>query len=121
MDQFLSQPLNMSISPPSFIDSLKALAVISEIQRSQTLSLAAPLVVNYDQVIIDFTGSPVAGYSFSYQDPNDPAGVVYDVRWAVITVTSNRHGHLETVHSGSRRQGGNGIYKPVTLDTILEQ
>ncbi|MGC2464588.1 MAG: prepilin-type N-terminal cleavage/methylation domain-containing protein [Candidatus Acidiferrum sp.] len=120
MDQFLRQPLNMSISPPSFIDSLGFSCNLGDPTQPNVV-VGSPTLVNYDQVIIDFSGSPVAGYSFSYQDPNDPAGVRYDVRWAVITVTSNSKVTSKRFILGVRRQGGNGVYKPVTLDTILEQ
>ncbi|MHB8499984.1 MAG: type IV pilus modification PilV family protein [Candidatus Acidiferrales bacterium] len=121
MDQFLSQPLNMSISPPSFIDAQGFSCNLGDPTQPNVV-VGNPIVVNYDQIIIDFSGSPVAGYSFTYQDPNDPAGVVYDVRWAVIT-TKNSNGMVSSKRFilGARRIGGNGVYRPVTLDTILEK
>ncbi|HKV23251.1 MAG TPA: prepilin-type N-terminal cleavage/methylation domain-containing protein [Candidatus Acidoferrum sp.] len=120
MDQFLRQPLNMSFSPPSFIDAEGNSCDLGDPAQSNTV-VGSPTLVNYDQVIIDFTASPVAGYSFTYQDPNDPAGVVYDVRWAVITVANSGMVSSKRFILGARRKGGNGIYKPVTLDTILER
>src|SRR5262249_113152 len=47
--------------------------------------VGAPLVVINNRPVIDFAATPVAGYSFTYQDLNDPVGLTYDVRWAVIT------------------------------------
>ncbi len=72
--------------------------------------------------MINFSVSPVANYSFTYQDPNDPFGLVYDVRWAVIT-TTNSNGLVTSKRFilGARKVGGNGIYNPVTLDTILSK
>src|SRR5215471_18072034 len=37
---------------------------------------------------IDFSGAPIDNFSFTYTDPNDPFGVRYDVRWAVVTTVS---------------------------------
>jgi len=121
MDQFLSQPLNMSISPPSFIDAQGISCNLGDPTQNNAV-VGNPVVVFYDQLVIDFSNSPgVAGYSFIYQDPNDPAGVVYDVRWAVITVTNSGLVTSKRFILGVRRQGGNGIYRPVTLDTILSK
>jgi prepilin-type N-terminal cleavage/methylation domain-containing protein len=120
MDQFLSQPLNMSISPPAFIDSQGFSCDLGD-PTQPNVQVGSPLVTYYNQLVVDFTQAQVAGYSFNYQDPNDPAGVFYDVRWAVITVTSNNLVSSKRFILGVRREGGNGIYKPVTLDTILER
>lgn len=121
MDQFLSQPLNMTISPPAFIDAEGFSCNLGDPTQPNVV-VGNPVVVFYNQLIINFNGSPVTGYSFAYQDPNDPFGVVYDVRWAVIT-TTNANGMVTSKRFilGARKKGGNGIYNPVTLDTILER
>jgi prepilin-type N-terminal cleavage/methylation domain-containing protein len=120
MDQFLGQPLNMSISPPAFIDVQGFSCNLGDPTQPNVV-VGSPVVVIYSQLVIDFTAAPVAGYSFSYQDPNDPAGVFYDVRWAVITTTNNGMVSSKRFILGARRKGGNGIFRPVTLDTILEK
>ncbi|HTQ62806.1 MAG TPA: prepilin-type N-terminal cleavage/methylation domain-containing protein [Candidatus Solibacter sp.] len=120
MDQFLSQPLNMSIIPPSFIDAEGNSCNLGDPTQPNVV-VGSPVLVNYDQLIIDFTAGVVAGYNFSYHDPNDPAGVVYDVRWAIITVPANGMVSSKRFILGVRRKGGNGIFRPVTLDTILEK
>lgn len=119
MDQFLNQPLNMSISPPSFIDAEGNSCNLGDPTQPNVL-VGNATTVFYNQLIINFNGSAQAGYSFTYHDPNDPSGVVYDVRWAVITVT-NSNGLVTSKRFilGARKLGGNGIYNPVTLDTIL--
>jgi prepilin-type N-terminal cleavage/methylation domain-containing protein len=126
MDQFLSQPLNMSISPPAFTETIDAQTFTCYLgdptQPSNTV-VGNPVVVYYNQLIIDFSPSTgVSNYSFIYQDPNDPFGLVYDVRWAVIT-TTNAGGMVTSKRFilGARKKGGNGIYRPVTLDTILSK
>jgi prepilin-type N-terminal cleavage/methylation domain-containing protein len=120
MDQFLSQPLNMSISPPSFIDAENFGCNLGD-PTQPNIVVGSPVVVLNNQVIIDFTQATVGGYSFAYHDPNEPTGLVYDVRWAVITSTNNGLVTSKRFILGARKKGGNGIYQPVTLDTILEK
>ncbi|HKW57204.1 MAG TPA: prepilin-type N-terminal cleavage/methylation domain-containing protein [Candidatus Acidoferrum sp.] len=121
MDQFVAQPLNMSVSPPSFTDTEGFLCDLGD-PTQPNIVVGNPTTTFYNQVVINFAAAPVAGYSFNYQDPNDPAGVFYDVRWAVITVTGG-NGMVASKRFilGVRKQGGNGVYRPVTLDTIVEK
>ena len=125
MDLFLSQPLNMSISPPAFTETIDAQTFTCYLgdptQPSNTV-VGSPMTVFYNLLVINFAASPVTNYSFTYQDPNDPFGLVYDVRWAVIT-TTNSGGMVTSKRFilGARKKGGNGIYNPVTLDTILSK
>jgi prepilin-type N-terminal cleavage/methylation domain-containing protein len=120
LDQFLSQPL----SNTSFIETIDGQTVPSCCNLGDptkpNLVIGSPVAVFYNQLVIDFSQSLVANYNFTYQDPNDPFGLVYDVRWAVIT-TTNSNGMVTSKRFilGTRKTGGNGIYMPVTLDTIL--
>lgn len=123
MELFLSQPLNMSATPPTFTETIDGQTFTCNLgdptQPNQVVG--SPYVVWNNQVVINFSVAPVAGYSFSYQDPNDPFGVFYDVRWAVVTTTNNGMVSSKRFILGARKQGGNGIYRPVTLDSILER
>lgn len=127
MDLFLSQPLNVSVSPPSFTETIDGQTFTCNLgdPSQPNVLVGSPVVIFYKQTVIDFTATPVADYSFTYQDPNDPSGVVYDVRWAIITTTNGNvpNGMISSKRFilGARKQGGNGIYKPVTLDTMLER
>jgi prepilin-type N-terminal cleavage/methylation domain-containing protein len=117
MDQFLNQPLNYT----AFIQTMDA--------QTFTCNLGDPTkpgeivgsnwALFYNQLVIDFSAAPATNYSFFYHDPNDPAGVVYDVRWAVLTTTNGGAVASKRFILGVRKKGGNGIYNPVTLDTIL--
>lgn len=126
MDQFLSQPLNMSISPPAFSETIDAqtfTCYLGDPTQPSNTPVGNPVVPYYNQLVIDFSPSTgVSNYSFIYQDPNDPFGLVYDVRWAVFT-TTNAGGMVTSKRFilGARKKGGNGIYRPVTLDTILSK
>jgi len=122
MDLFLSQPLNMSFSTPAFTETLDNQTFTCYLgdPTQNNVVVGSSVTVFYNQLVINFAASPVTNYSFTYQDPNDPFGLVYDVRWAVIT-TTNSNGMVTSKRFilGTRKKGGNGIYKPVTLDTIL--
>jgi prepilin-type N-terminal cleavage/methylation domain-containing protein len=125
MDQFLSQPLNMSITPPAFTETIDAqtfTCYLGDPTQPTNTVVGSPVALFYNQLVINFAASPVTNYSFTYQDPNDPFGLVYDVRWAVIT-TKNANGTVSSKRFilGTRKKGGNGIYNPVTLDTILSK
>jgi hypothetical protein len=122
MDQFLRQPLNMAISPPSFIDTIDSQSFSCNLgdPTQPNVVVGSPVVVFYNQLVIDFSPrTPIAGYSFYYQDPNDPQEVFYDVRWAVITTTNNGMVVSKRFILGVRKKGGNAVYRPVTIDTIL--
>lgn len=120
LDQFLAQPLNLPTSPPAFIDSQGFSCNLGDPTQPNQV-VGSPVVVLYNQVLVDFTATAVTGYSFRYQDPNDPADVVYDVRWAVITSTNNGLVTSKRFILGVRKKNGNGIFQPVTLDTMLEK
>jgi prepilin-type N-terminal cleavage/methylation domain-containing protein len=118
MDQFMGQPLNLPFSPPAFTDAEGFNCYLGDPTQPNQV-VGSPVVVFYNQLVIDFSQSPVANYNFTYQDPNDPFGLVYDVRWAVITTTNNGLVTSKRFILGARKKGGNGIYNPITLDTIL--
>ena len=80
--------------------------------------VGSPVVMVNGRPMIDFSAGQVANYNFSFTDPNDPSGVAYDVRWAVITFTN---GAGKRFIVGVRRQGGNGPLQAVTLDTMVEK
>jgi len=81
------------------------------------------LAVINNQVVIDFTKALVPNYSFAvpYQDPSDPSGTSYDVRWAVIVTGNGSTISSKRFILGIRQQGGNGYFQPITLDTTVEK
>jgi prepilin-type N-terminal cleavage/methylation domain-containing protein len=82
----------------------------------------SPLVVVNNQTMIDFSSSPgLANWSFTYQDPNDPSGATYDIRWAVIVTGNGTNISSKRFLVGIRQVGGNGYFQPITLDTMVER
>jgi prepilin-type N-terminal cleavage/methylation domain-containing protein len=82
----------------------------------------SPLVVVNNQTIIDFSSSPgLANWSFTYQDPNDPSGATYDIRWAVIVTGNGTSIFSKRFVLGIRQAGGSGYFQPITLDTMVQK
>jgi hypothetical protein len=80
------------------------------------------VVVVNGQPMIDFTpGREVVGYNFTYADPDDPVGVSYDVRWAVITQAPGGSVSSKRFILGVSQSGGTSFLPPVTLDTVVEK
>jgi prepilin-type N-terminal cleavage/methylation domain-containing protein len=85
--------------------------------------VGSPVVLFQNSPVIDFTAGPVAGYSFTYTDPNDPAGDLTDVRWAVITYVNTTSGLVTSrrIIIGAFRRGMSSPSFPVTLDVTVEK
>lgn len=82
------------------------------------------IVTFNNQTAIDFSGTtppayPTNGYGFTYQDPADPNGTTYDVRWAVIVTGNGTTAASKRFILGVRQTGGNGYFLPITLDTMV--
>jgi prepilin-type N-terminal cleavage/methylation domain-containing protein len=85
--------------------------------------VGSPVALFQNSPIVDFTQAPVTGYSFTYTDPNDPAGVVTDVRWAVITGVNPTSGVVTSrrIILGLFRRGMRSPSFPVSLDVMVEK
>jgi len=85
--------------------------------------VGSPVVLFQNSPIIDFTQAPVAGYSFTYTDPNDPAADVIDVRWAVITKVNPASGVVTSrrIILGVFRRGMSTVTYPFSLDVMVEK
>ncbi len=121
MDEMLAQQL----TSPTFIEVNGALcATACRLGDPSTPGVAVGNsfgLNGYKQPLIDFTTAPVADYSFTYTDPNDPFGVTYDVRWAVVTTTQGPTVTGRRFIVGVRQLNGPGFVPAVTLDAMKEQ
>jgi Tfp pilus assembly protein PilV len=85
-------------------------------------AVGCPVTAFNGAPVINFGVSPVAGYSFTYTDPNDPSGSTYDVRWAVITNTNSVSALISRrIILGVFRRGMQTPTLPVTLDVQVEK
>jgi prepilin-type N-terminal cleavage/methylation domain-containing protein len=82
--------------------------------------VGSPVKILDNSPIIDFTQPLVAGYGFTYTDPNDPSGAVNDVRWAVIT-TTNGSVIGRRIIVGAFRRGMKSLNFPISLDTMVSK
>ncbi|HKM67564.1 MAG TPA: prepilin-type N-terminal cleavage/methylation domain-containing protein [Candidatus Acidoferrum sp.] len=82
------------------------------------LVVGSPLFNNLP--IIDYSQPIVAGYGFTYTDPNDPTGAVNDVRWAVVTVTNGTVTGKRII-VGAFRRGMKSPSFPISLDTMVSK
>jgi prepilin-type N-terminal cleavage/methylation domain-containing protein len=123
MDFMLDQPL----SSGSFIDPLGVYCPLGNTCNLGTPSpqnqiQGSPLVVVNNQTLIDFSSSTgLANWSFTYQDPNDPSGATYDIRWAVIVTGNGSNISSKRFIVGIRQVGGSGYFQPITLDTMVQR
>ena len=87
-----------------------------------SLPVGNPVVPFNNALVVDFSAAPVAGYSFTYADPNDPFGSITDVRWTVFTFT-NATGIItgRRIILGVFRRGMKTPTYPITLDTMVSK
>jgi prepilin-type N-terminal cleavage/methylation domain-containing protein len=80
-----------------------------------------PVALFNNSPVINFAPSTsVNGYGFTFTDPNDPAGAVNDVRWAVVTVTNGAVTGRRII-VGVFRRGMRTPTFPVSLDTMVSK
>ena len=110
LDQMLSQPLSVN----SFQD-----ANGNTISLGGANSPGSPVLMQGPMAQIDFTASPVAGFSVTnYVDINNPTGATFDVRWAVIPqVASSGRTISRRIIIGVRQTNANQPLLPVNIDT----
>jgi type II secretory pathway pseudopilin PulG len=119
---FAQRELDQMVDQPIFTQSFNDL-------DGNTCQLGSPATPNAlqgsplagNQILIDFFQAPVAGYSFTYQDLNDPNGPGYDVRWAVVITGNGSTVSSKRIILGVRQVLGNGFLEPVTLDATVSK
>lgn len=121
LDQMIDQPLTSN----SFLDALGNTCQLGNPATPNTLQGSNVVFIN-NQTLIDFNPPPGApaptnGYSFTYQDPTDPNGTTYDIRWAVIVTGNGGVASSKRYILGIRQIGGSGFFLPITLDTMVSK
>lgn len=114
LDQMIDQPLTAN----SFVDALGNICQLGNPATPNTLQ-GNNVVFILNQTVIDFGSAPVNGYSFTYQDPADPSGTTYDVRWAVIVTGDGTTAASRRFILGVRQLGAKAFSLPITLDTMV--
>ncbi len=112
MNQFIDVPL----ANPNFTDAAGHICTLGK-AATPNVFVGNPVVPFNGGQVINFAGAQVPGYSFTWFDPNDPAQVSYDVRWASLTRANGARRFIV----GVRRLGGNLPLLPVNLDSMVEK
>ena len=85
----------------------------------------SPVVMQGSAVVIDFSQNAVNGYSLEqYQDPHDPNypnGALFELRWAVYTVTNNGTVISKRIIVGCRQTNSAQPMLPISLDTSVQR
>lgn len=123
LDLLLDQRLN----PPgnSFADTNGNVYQLGDPTAPNVLQGSNVVTLN-GYTVIDFSGAapaayPTNGYGFIYQDPTDPNGATYDVRWAVIITGNGTIASSKRFILGVRQLSGSGFSLPITLDTMVSR
>jgi hypothetical protein len=122
MDFMVDQPLVST----TFTDPLGVYCPLSTIcnlgnPTPQNQVQGGPVWLVNDQTLIDFSNPGIANWSFTYQDPDDPNGATYDIRWAVIVTGNGASISSKRFILGIRQVGGSGYFQPVNLDTMVQR
>jgi prepilin-type N-terminal cleavage/methylation domain-containing protein len=118
LDALTEQP----ISALTFTDPNGFLCNLGDPTQPKVL-IGSPVLMINNRPQINFNAAQVAGYSFLYQDPNDPypIPITYDVRWAVITYSNGVNPTAKRFILGALRRTNNATFLPITLDTMVEK
>jgi prepilin-type N-terminal cleavage/methylation domain-containing protein len=118
---------NQPLSATTYTDPLGVLCPLGNTcnlgdPTQNGVPVGSPLNTTGAAPIIDFSAATAGGYSFNYVDPNDPLGAIYDVRWAVVTLTNtNGVATSKRFIVGVFRRGMKSPTLPVTLDTVVSK
>lgn len=123
MDALTSQPLSATTftSTQGLTCAAAANCNLGNPATPAPTIVGSPVVTLDNRPFINYTAAPVAGYSYTYSDPDNPAGGAYDIRWAVITFTSGSSVYGKRFIVGVRQAGGNGPLLPVSLDSMVDK
>ena len=124
MDQVINQPL---AGPGFFTDSDGRVINLGSQTVTNTL-FGNPVIMQGTTPILDFSAAAVAGYNYTFTDPNDvndSAEASYQMRWAVISNVNAGVVISKRFIVGCRRVGagaaGQVALNPAIVDTLVQK
>jgi prepilin-type N-terminal cleavage/methylation domain-containing protein len=114
LDQILNQP----IQNISFIDTDGRTIDLGDPTQNNVV-VGAPVISG--TASIDFTQPAVAGYNFTYVDPNNVASANYEVRWAIVTTTNAGSPVSKRIIIGCWHRNSRQLTLPVNIDTTVQK
>jgi prepilin-type N-terminal cleavage/methylation domain-containing protein len=115
----LDQMVYQGLQSTTFTDADGRVCNLGSITTSNVVN-GNPVIMVGNQVAVNFNAAAVAGYNYTFTDPNDAIGIPYEVRWAVISnvvvtkVVSKRY-----ILGAWKREPGR-LMGPVTLDVWVQ-
>lgn len=116
MDQIINQPLTSA----TFTDTNGRAVALGSLAVSDTV-VGGPVVMQGTVATINFAAAPVANYSFTFTDPNDPGGATYRMRWAVISKINAGVVVSKRFIVGCRRVFAGQVPNPAVVDTLVQK
>lgn len=124
LDQMINQPLTSA----NFTDSDNRVINLGSQTVTNTV-FGGPVNAAVNPPTISFSSAgAVAGYNYTFYDPNDltdPESATYEMRWAVISIVSAGQVVSKRFIVGCRRVGGSGqagqVMLPAVVDTLVQK
>jgi hypothetical protein len=121
----MDQMINQLLTSANFTDADGRVVNLGSQTVSNTV-FGNPVIMQGTTPTLDFTAAPVAGYNFTFSDPNDQgdaAAVGYRMRWAVISTVSGGVVVSKRFIVGCRRAGvaGQTLLNPAVVDTMVQK
>jgi prepilin-type N-terminal cleavage/methylation domain-containing protein len=117
LNQMMDQPVTVS----SFTDADGTVCQLGSLATAGKLAGSPVITVAGNLTRIDFTQPSVSGYSLTLIDPNDPNGISYDVRWAVLVNAQGTQVSAKRLIVGAQRRVSNNLFPPVSVDAWVQR
>jgi prepilin-type N-terminal cleavage/methylation domain-containing protein len=114
LDQILNQPIQNT----SFTDADGRTIELGDPTQNNVV-VGAPVISG--TASIDFTKPAVAGYNFTYVDPNSLASANYEARWAIVTTTNAGSPVSKRIIIGCWHRNPRQFTLPVNIDTMVQK
>jgi prepilin-type N-terminal cleavage/methylation domain-containing protein len=115
----LDQMVYQGLQSTAFTDADGRACNLGSITTSNVV-YGNPVIMVGTQVAIDFNAAAVAGYNFTFTDPNDAIGIPYEVRWSVISNVSGTKVVSKRYILGVWKREPGRLMGPVTLDVWVQ-
>jgi hypothetical protein len=114
--RLLDQMMSQSLDAASFVD-VDGRTILLGNPATPNQVVGAPVIAVNNRARINFNAPLItAGYSFQFVDPSDPAQTPYEVRWAVITLSTGGVVSAKRYIVGAWRRTPGQVNPPVTVE-----
>ncbi|MBI1750804.1 MAG: type II secretion system protein [Acidobacteria bacterium] len=118
-ERLLNQMINQPLTATQFTDVDGRAIALGSVTLSGLSGNPLQVVANTSRV--DFSVAAVASYNFTFVDPNDPAGIPYEVRWSVISTVSGTNAVSKRFLVGVWKRDPRGVTPPVTVEAWVQR